>query len=88
MIVTEAIYDVRESDNCPRTFETHFTCTSDNNQYVCSCSCHVFVEVGRAHRDISSYDGRTDDVSTWHFPRWIRPIVVGGVESESEGVID
>ena len=33
-------------------------------------------------------DGRTDDVSTWHFPRWIRPIVVGGVESESEGVID
>ena len=25
MIVTEAIYVVRESDNCPRTFETHFT---------------------------------------------------------------
>ena len=24
LIVTEAIYDVRESDNCPRTFETHF----------------------------------------------------------------
>ena len=23
-VVTEAIYDVRESDNCPRTFETHF----------------------------------------------------------------
>ena len=26
-------------------------------------------------------DGRMDDVSTWHFPRWIRPIVVGGVET-------
>ena len=24
LIVTEAIYDVRESDTCPRTFETHF----------------------------------------------------------------
>ena len=23
-MVTEAIYDVLESDNCPRTFETHF----------------------------------------------------------------
>ena len=26
-MVTEAIYDVRESDNCPRTFETHFITT-------------------------------------------------------------
>ena len=25
LIVTEAIFDVRESHNCPRTFETHFT---------------------------------------------------------------
>ena len=31
MIVTEAIYDVRESHNCAWTFETHFTqCISDN----------------------------------------------------------
>ena len=24
MIVTEAIYDLRESYNCPQTFDTHF----------------------------------------------------------------
>ena len=26
MIITEAIYEVRESHNCPRTFDTYFTC--------------------------------------------------------------
>ena len=30
MIGTEAIYDVRESDNCLRTFETHFMSQSLN----------------------------------------------------------
>ena len=28
LIVTDEIYDVQESDNCPRTFETHFTIQS------------------------------------------------------------
>ena len=30
MIVTEAIYEVRESHNCAWTFETHFTCRFAN----------------------------------------------------------
>ena len=34
MIVTEAIYDVRESDNCPRNFETHFTNTKFSRPYT------------------------------------------------------
>ena len=28
MIVTKALYDVRESHNCAWTFETHFSCSS------------------------------------------------------------
>ena len=31
LIVTEEIYDVRESDNCPRTFHTDFVCKSFRN---------------------------------------------------------
>ena len=33
LIVTEAIYDVRESGNCAWTFETHFTLLEISNWY-------------------------------------------------------
>ena len=37
LIVTEAIYDVRESDNCPRTFETYFIYTVETGYKVAIC---------------------------------------------------
>ena len=33
MIVTEAIYDLRESHNCPRTFDTYFTFYNPDNEH-------------------------------------------------------
>ena len=43
MIVTEPIYDVRESHNCPRTFATHFTCIHLERRFLFSIWCYKIV---------------------------------------------
>ena len=44
MIVTEAIYDLRESHNCPRTFDTYFSTDCSKTLEVLS-----FLPITNAH---------------------------------------
>ena len=37
-IVTEAIHEVRESHNCPQTFDTYFSCCRSGSCWGCSSS--------------------------------------------------